>query len=451
MASVTPFSTPFGRSLFSAANAAGGRTTLELGTMATQASSAYAALATVNTFALVQTFSSVVINSATPGTLLSVTTAANAPSDSVFISYNARSLFGYSGSYQAAFVSDNGLNKPIVFESGGTEKFRIGNDGNILIGVNSGGAGVSDSTGLGATNGRVYLTVGADTAGGKYPKIVVNGPANGGAGIQFNTAATPRADIGYDNANGWMVISNRVSGEPIVLMPTASGVGIGQNVATAFLDLSASTTARASLRIRNGTRPTTPNAGDFWDDSATVAYQISAATNAIVNSLKLERGSSGTPAAGFGLGIVAQLESSTTETQDAGRLTWEWITATHASRASKGQLTSFYTSTERPAITWGSNSTVALLSFYDVVTPVARPTAYTQTYNTAARTVNAYTTDAEAAYTGQDNLQVGSVYAKYADLEALRVAYTNLEAGFLNVLQVVTSMIDDGQAVGLLQ
>ena len=75
--------------------------------------------------------------------------------------------------------------------------------------------------------------------------------------------------------------------------------------------------------------------------------------------------------------------------------------------------------------------------------------AFTQTYSTAARTVNAYTTDTEAAYTGQDNLQGGSVYAKYADLEALRVAYTNLEAGFLNLLQVVTALIDDAQAFAI--
>jgi hypothetical protein len=94
-------------------------------------------------------------------------------------------------------------------------------------------------------------------------------------------------------------------------------------------------------------------------------------TNAIRNVQTLiHRG--GTAAAGFGLGIAAQLESSTTNDQDAGRLTWKWATATHASRASQGQLTSYYTSTERPAITWGSDSSVALLSFYDVTTPIAR-------------------------------------------------------------------------------
>lgn len=83
-------------------------------------------------------------------------------------------------------------------------------------------------------------------------------------------------------------------------------------------------------------------------------------------------------------------------------------------------------------------------------TPVVQPSAYTQTYSTASRTVNAYTTDAESsAYSGIDNLQVGSVYAQVSDLNALRVAYENLRASYDNLIQVVNSLIDDHQATGL--
>lgn len=42
--------------------------------------------------------------------------------------------------------------------------------------------------------------------------------------------------------------------------------------------------------------------------------------------------------------------------------------------------------------------------------------------------------DESAAYTGQDNAQVGSVYAKVADLNALRVAYEDLRADFNTLL-----------------
>lgn len=79
-------------------------------------------------------------------------------------------------------------------------------------------------------------------------------------------------------------------------------------------------------------------------------------TNAVVNIAQLDYTSSGTPDTGFGLGLYARLKSSTTANQAAGRLTWEWATATHASRAVKGKLTAYYTSTEREAITWVADS-----------------------------------------------------------------------------------------------
>lgn len=91
------------------------------------------------------------------------------------------------------------------------------------------------------------------------------------------------------------------------------------------------------------------------------------------------------------------------------------------------------------------------VGFYGV-TPVARPSAYTQTFSTASRTVAAYTADAEnAAYTGLDNLQAGSPYAKLTDLNALRVAYENLRAHSERTTQVLNAVIDDLQAQGLLQ
>lgn len=172
-------------------------------------------------------------------------------------------------------------------------------------------------------------------------------------------------------------------------------------------------------------------------------------TATITNHFTMRRSSSGTPAAGFGIGILAQLESSTTADQNVGHLTWEWDDATHATRASRGKLTAYYTGTERTCVDWKANSTVGLIGFLGA-TPVARPAAYTQTYSTAARTVAAYTTDAEsAAYTGIDNVQAGTVYAQLTDVNALRTAYENLRASYDGLIQVVNSIIDDVQAYGL--
>lgn len=91
------------------------------------------------------------------------------------------------------------------------------------------------------------------------------------------------------------------------------------------------------------------------------------------------------------------------------------------------------------------------VGFYGV-TPVARPSALTQSYSTASRTHAAYTADNESgAYTGVDNLEAGTVYATVADLNALRVAYENLRAHHESTAQFVNTLADDLQANGLEQ
>jgi hypothetical protein len=58
----------------------------------------------------------------------------------------------------------------------------------------------------------------------------------------------------------------------------ANEVGIGTTTPTAFLDVRASTTAAASLRIRSGTAPTTPNNGDIWFDGTDLKMRIGGVT-----------------------------------------------------------------------------------------------------------------------------------------------------------------------------
>ncbi len=84
-------------------------------------------------------------------------------------------------------------------------------------------------------------------------------------------------------------------------------------------------------------------------------------------------------------------------------------------------------------------------------TPVVRPSAYTQTFSTADKTLGAYTADDESgAYTGVDNTQVGAVYATVADLNALRAAYENLRAFVEDLAAFVNSVTDDLQVIGWL-
>lgn len=53
--------------------------------------------------------------------------------------------------------------------------------------------------------------------------------------------------------------------------------GIGNNP-TAWTDIAASTTARASLRIRTGVAPTSPNDGDIWQDGTDLKMRIGGVT-----------------------------------------------------------------------------------------------------------------------------------------------------------------------------
>ena len=115
-------------------------------------------------------------------------------------------------------------------------------------------------------------------------------------------------------------------------------------------------TGSNKLYIANSNTATPLIYGDFATGLLTL-HTVDTGTNAVTNTLTINHLTSGTPAAGYGTAVRALLESSTTESQDAGRLSWAWSTATHASRAAVGKLTAYYTSTEREAITWTADST----------------------------------------------------------------------------------------------
>jgi len=80
--------------------------------------------------------------------------------------------------------------------------------------------------------------------------------------------------------------------------------------------------------------------------------------NAVTNVVTIGHDTSGTPAAGFGAGLLWQLESSTTAAQDAAQIAALWTTATHATRASAltfSTLTAGGSLTERMRINGAGN------------------------------------------------------------------------------------------------
>ena len=164
-------------------------------------------------------------------------------------------------------------------------------------------------------------------------------------------------------------------------------------------------------------------------DSASVQIEYRNTVSTIDNILILQHNaSSGTPPAGFGLGVLVQGESSTTEDQDMGRLTYEWGVATHASREVIGKLTAFYIATERECIRWRANATGPMVGFQGALA-INQPTAYTLA-STATRTMPT----PETAFTGQDNAQGGAVYAKSADIITLQTRLDAVEGVLRQVI-----------------
>ncbi|MFH1648363.1 MAG: LamG-like jellyroll fold domain-containing protein [Patescibacteria group bacterium] len=65
---------------------------------------------------------------------------------------------------------------------------------------------------------------------------------------------------------------------------TLKRLGIGTNSPTASLDLLGATATSASLRVRSGTAPTSPNTGDFYSDGTNIYYYNGATWNDLTDS-----------------------------------------------------------------------------------------------------------------------------------------------------------------------
>jgi hypothetical protein len=171
-----------------------------------------------------------------------------------------------------------------------------------------------------------------------------------------------------DDSNGeWLELSPKDASAQIEIRPNANGTGTQRG-----LDLVA--TGGAGVTIQGGgvegIKFTDPGVAHRWQiptgtghfqpysdatyDLGTATMRVrdaylsggaavsDAVTNAVSDALKLRHESSGTPAAGFGTGLLFQGESSTTPNSDMARMAASWTDATHATRTAKltGQLVS---------------------------------------------------------------------------------------------------------------
>lgn len=90
---------------------------------------------------------------------------------------------------------------------------------------------------------------------------------------------------GFNSNNNWETVfsaPNRAGTINAYIVENGGSASVGHGTApTAVVDIAASTTARASLRMRSGTAPTTPNAGDMWFDGTNLKFYDGSATRTI--------------------------------------------------------------------------------------------------------------------------------------------------------------------------
>lgn len=115
-----------------------------------------------------------------------------------------------------------------------------------------------------------------------------------------------------------------------------------------------------------------------------------AGTTTTVNPWTISHNSSGTAAAGFGVGLKFALSSTTTADQDAGQVSLEWATATHASRKARGKLIAYDTAA-RECLRFEASGSAAMLGLFGHAAAV-QPSAYTPTNVTTDRSFDADST-----------------------------------------------------------
>ena len=228
-------------------------------------------------------------------------------------------------------------------------------------------------------NAMGYFTLNANTTGYQNNAIAVYA-------LRFNTTGYQNNAMGYGALNSNTTGYQNTAFGAYALFSTTTG---NQNTALGY-QAGYNETGSNKLYIANSDTATPLVYGEF--DNGILKFHSTVNSDAVTDTVSLVKlRSSGTPGTGLGVALRAGLHSTTTADQDAGRLTWEWVTATHASRASRGKLTAYSTSSEQEAIAWDGDSGGVKLGFFGA-TPVAQSAAYTVTNGSADRSYDANST-----------------------------------------------------------
>lgn len=131
---------------------------------------------------------------------------------------------------------------------------------------------VGGSNATGSVGTEDIFNIGRNTAAGvSWPQIAT---FSVGRAVSNGVNPETRLDIKLkNNADGTLL------GDVTVATMTSGGnMGVGVTAPTASLDVQASTTSKASFRLRTGTAPTSPNDGDIWQDGTNMKIRIGGTT-----------------------------------------------------------------------------------------------------------------------------------------------------------------------------
>jgi hypothetical protein len=166
---------------------------------------------------------------------------------------------------------------------------------NITIGVNSLFTNVSGSNNIALGSFSLYNTTGSGNTVVGYATLysASSGSNNSALGIwagrntttgSSNIVIGAYVDLPSTTSNQQLNIGNLIYGTGVYggttqsSTPTGGKVGINVSAPTSNLDLAASTTTQASLRILSGTAPTSPNDGDIWYNGTNIYIRVGGTT-----------------------------------------------------------------------------------------------------------------------------------------------------------------------------
>lgn len=333
--------TDIGQSILAAADAAAIKTLLSLdltatggGTLATggftltvPATGTAALLATANVFTAVQTVKDsgaalgISLTGAAAGGTPSI--AATAPAQASGATVGTPLSITASAAVAGSSSAGAAAGGSITLTAGNAARLTSGdaNGGNVVL--NAGAAIGSGEAGY------VHIGSGLAALAGTYGWLRFGSSNNCG----FGSSGTNTIQL-YTNT---YTIGVNFGSSAGITATTGMKIGWGSGVthnSTGVQDTALARNAAAVVEVNNGT------AGQW---GALKAGVRDSGTTTIVDGLTLGHQSTGTPAAGLGIGLQLNINSSTTADQNALRITAEWATATHASRKARGVFNVFDT------------------------------------------------------------------------------------------------------------